>query len=82
MSAPVASRQALFWLVATRSAEGSRLRVCPSLVNRPEASGAAPPPWPQCPPNSRGSRPFLTAEDCGPSSNAPSKMLPMRVRQD
>jgi hypothetical protein len=82
MSAPVASRHALFLLVTTRPADGSRPLVCPSLVNRPEASGATPPHWPQCPPNSRGSRPFLTAEDCRPSSNAPSKMLPRRLRQD
>jgi hypothetical protein len=82
MSAPVASRPALFLLGATRPADGARPLVCPSLVNRHEASGAAPPHWPQCPPNSRGSKPFLTAEDWGPSSNALSKMLLMRVRQD
>jgi hypothetical protein len=81
MSAPVASRPARFWLVATRPADGSRPLVGPSRVNRPEASGAAPPPWPQCPPHSRGSRPVLTAADGGPSSNAPSKRLPLRGRQ-
>jgi hypothetical protein len=82
MSAPVASQQALFWLVATRPGDGLRPLVCPPLGNRPEPSRATPPHWPQPPPNSRSSRPFLPAEDCGPSSNAPSKMLPKGLRQD
>jgi hypothetical protein len=82
MSIPVASRQALFWLAATRPANGFRPLVCPSLGNRPETSGATPPRWPQSPPHSRDSRPFLTAEACGLSSNAPSKMLPRGLRQD
>src|SRR5262249_58528217 len=82
MSAAVASRQALFLLVATRPADGFRPLVCPSLGNRPETSVATPPHWPQSPPNSRGSRPFLTAEDDGPSSTAPAKMLARGLRQD
>jgi hypothetical protein len=82
MSAPLASRQALVLLVATRPADGLRPLVCLSLGNRPETSGATPPHWSQSPPNSRGSRPVLTAEDGGHSSNAPLKMLPRRLRQD
>jgi hypothetical protein len=82
MRAPVASRQALFWLVTTCPANGLRPLVCPSLGNHPETSGATPPYWPQSPPNSRGSRPFLAAEDRDPSSTAPSKMLPRGLRKD
>jgi hypothetical protein len=80
MSAPVASQHIPFILVTTRPADGSTLLVCPSLVNHPEASGAASPHWPQCPPNSRVSRSFLTAEDQGLSSRSPSKMFPTRFR--
>jgi hypothetical protein len=82
MSAPVASRRAPLRRVITRSADGSSLLVCPSLVNRLEASGAALPHWLQCPPNSRVSRSFLTAEDQGPLSHAPWKMFPTRFRLD
>jgi hypothetical protein len=82
MSAPVASQHARFILVTTPPAEGSTLLVCPSLVNCPQASGAAPPHWPQCPPNSPVSRSFLTAEDQGLSSHALSKMFPTRFRVD
>jgi hypothetical protein len=82
MSLPVASRPALFMLSTARPADGSRPLVCPPLVNHPEASGAAPRHWPQGPPHSRVSRPFLTAEDHEPSSYAPSKMLPTRRIQD
>jgi hypothetical protein len=82
MSAPMTSRPAPFRLVATRPSDGPRPLGRPSLVDRPEASGAAPPHWLQCPPNSRVSRPFLPAEDHGASSHAPSKMLPTRFGLD
>jgi hypothetical protein len=82
MSIPVTSRPALFMLIAARPTDGSRPLVCPPLVNDPEAAGTAPRHWPQCLPNSRVSRPFLTAEDHDPASYAPSKMLPTRRIQD
>jgi hypothetical protein len=82
MSAPIASQPALFMLIATRPADGSRPLVCPPLVNHLQANGAAPRHSPQCPPNSQVSRPFRTAEDHGASSYAPSKMLPTRFIQD
>jgi hypothetical protein len=82
MSTPIASRPALFRLIATRPADGSRPLVCPSLMNHPGASGAAPRHWPQCPPNSRVPRQFLTAEDHGPLSTASSKILPTGFIQD
>src|SRR5882724_783117 len=83
MSAPVASQQAPFMHGAPRPAAGSPLLVCRSRANRPEASGAAPPPrWPPFPPNRLVSRLLLAAGDHGLSSHAPSKMLPTRFRLD
>jgi hypothetical protein len=71
-----------FMSAATRPAACSRPLVRPSLANRPEASAAVPPRWPQFPPNTLVCLPLLTTEDHGPSSNASSKRLPPWVRLD